>query len=239
MSSVAPQRPSADARVLLLGLLLLSLLLFVAPASGLAASAVLLVTVLRWSATSPWRLAVALRPFLWLLPVLFGARLWEAAAAASGWSWALLVPAAVGVARVALVVAFAAWFGLTCPAASAREALTWLLRPVLRGRAHRVATLLSLTLRTIPELRLRLRTIRLAQKARRGPRSRRLPDLLQSLATLLRGALVRSDRRAQALALRGHESARPLSPAPLGVGQLLPLLPLTAALVVSVLVACL
>lgn len=234
----APREPRAsavhtpgDPRTLLLGLLLLSLVLARAAPLTLLPAAGLLAAIVRWSATPPATLLLGLRPLLWVLPLLFGARLWEAAGG-GGLTVAAAGMAGLAIVRILLVLAFALLFGRLCAAAAAAEALAWLLRPLLGRHAQRVAFLLGLTLRTIPELRHRLSVIRLAQRARRGPRPRRVHELLQAITALLRSAVLRSERRAAALALRGHETAQPRPPAPLPAVALLPVLPLGLALAV-------
>ena len=204
-----------DARVKLFCLALLSVSGLSAGPPGLA----LLSAVAVWAAAAAGRELVSAlrdaRPFFFLLIAVLLARGLStpgpAALAAFGLTltWPGLIDGGLVCWRLLLTVILGLTVMITTRAAEIRAAVDWFLRPVPLIPAARVATMIGLLVRFLPEVLRTARETAAAQRAR-GIENRKNPvyRLTRLAVPLMRKTFLRADRLALAMTARCYSEDR-------------------------------
>jgi len=191
---------------------------------GLAILSALMLAGLRAARLPPRRLLADLRPLLIMLAAVAALRaftipgppLWPPLPA----SRPGLVQGAIFAWRVLVVVFGGILLSATTRTWALRAAVAWLLTPVPGVPARRVATMVGMVVRFIPEVLHQAALVREAQQARgiaacRNP----LRRLYLWIAVLMRRTLLKSDHLALAMISRGYSENRADQPLAAGPGD--------------------
>lgn len=204
-----------DARIKLLGLLLISLLSLGAGGVSLAVLSVIMIVLAADSGLSLIRLAAELRYFFFLLLLVFIARSLSTPGE-TVWQWRLIHISVEGLVsgllvcwRLLIVIVAGLLLVHTTRISRITGAVRWYLRPIPFVNETRVALMMGLVVRFIPGLLLRAKETADAQRAR-GVENRKNPiyQLRVLVIPWLKNIFLEADELVQAMQARGYTGRR-------------------------------